>query len=257
MTIKQVASVIIYRFFSKRKTVRLRGVHQKQFQRLRAQSVSSIARFRLDKKDIQLYPHDATVVTPFDRHYVYHPAWAARVVKSINPSEHIDISSTLHFCTLLSAFVPVQFYDYRPATVMLSDLSSGKADLTALPFQDDTIESLSCMHTVEHIGLGRYGDPIDYDGDVKAMKELSRVLAKNGNLLFVVPVGNTSVIHFNGHRVYHPELIKQLFHAEGLRLKEFVLIPEDEHDGGLVKDPTEELLEKQTYACGCFWYTKD
>jgi hypothetical protein len=257
MTIKQAASIILHRFFARRKKVRLHGMHNKQFQTLLQQSRSTAVRFRLNKQDAQLYPHDATVITPFDRHYVYHPAWAARVIKSIDPEVHIDISSTLHFCTLLSAFVPVKFYDYRPAPLVLSDLSSGQADLTALPFQNNSIESLSCMHTVEHIGLGRYGDPIDYDGDVKAMKELSRVLSKNGNLLFVVPVGNTSVIHFNGHRVYHPDIIKQLFHAEGLRLKEFVLIPEDEQDGGLVKDPTAALLEKQTYGCGCFWYTKD
>ena len=39
------------------------------------------------------------------------------------------------------------------------------------------------MHVVEHIGLGRYGDQVDPDGDLMAMKELERVTAKLGKLL--------------------------------------------------------------------------
>ena len=57
------------------------------------------------------------------------------------------------------------------------------------------------MHVVEHIGLGRYGDPVDYDGDLKAIAELQRVLAPGGNLFFVVPVGQPRIM-FNAHRVY-------------------------------------------------------
>lgn len=256
MYIRHIISSIKHRLLKRRKRVRLRGIHAQHFFLLQQQSLKSVPRFTLEKKDIHLFSHDATVSTAFDRHYVYHPAWAARVVKSIQPEVHIDISSTLHFCTMLSAFMSVKFFDFRPASVVLSNLSSEKADLTALHFNSNSIVSLSCMHTVEHIGLGRYGDPVDYDGDLKAIKELARVLAKNGNLLFVVPVGNRSVIHFNGHRVYHPDLVKALFSAEGLSLKEFVLIPEESKDGGLVHDPSPELLERQTYACGCFWYTK-
>lgn len=236
--------------------VSLTGMYKKQFNTLAEQARQSRVRFTLEKKNVQLFKNEATAQTNFDRHYVYHPAWAARIVVQSKPAFHTDISSTLHFCSMLSAMVPVKFYDYRPAALLLSDLTCAAADLTALPFEDASLSSLSCMHTVEHIGLGRYGDPLDYDGDLKAMKELSRVLAKEGNLLFVVPVGNTSAIHFNGHRVYHPDAIKQVFESEGLVLKEFVLIPEDAADGGLVENPDERLMAKQSYACGCFWYTK-
>jgi len=45
------------------------------------------------------------------------------------------------------------------------------------------------MNVVEHVGLGRYGEPLDPEGDIKAMRELRRVLAPGGSLLFVVPVG--------------------------------------------------------------------
>jgi SAM-dependent methyltransferase len=143
---------------------------------------------------------DATEITPFDAHYIYHPAWAARILKDMAPAKHIDISGTLHFCSILSAFNPVEFYDFRTAPLHLSQLKCGSTDLIALHFSTGSVQSLSCMHTVEHVGLGRYGDPIDPDGDLKAIRELKRVLAPGGNLLFVVPVGKPSVV-FNAHRI--------------------------------------------------------
>ena len=132
---------------------------------------------------------DRTESTGFDRHYVYHTAWAARIVRQVSPARHVDVSSSLFFCGIVSAFVPVDFYDYRPADLRLDGLTSGVGDLMRLPFVDGSVPSLSCMHTVEHIGLGRYGDPLDPSGDSKAIAELKRVLAPGGSLIFVVPVG--------------------------------------------------------------------
>jgi hypothetical protein len=211
-------------------------------------------RFKLEKDDFYPCLNDNTEFASFDRHYVYHPAWAARIVKEINPVKHVDISSSLYFCSMLSAFVPVEFYDYRPANLILNNLKSSSADLTKLPFANDSVESISCMHTVEHIGLGRYGDPLDYDGDLKAIIELKRVVAIGGNLLFVVPLGYQSIICFNAHRIYSKSQVLELF--ADMELIEFALIPEDENDGGLVVNPSEDLLRKQFYGCGCFWFKK-
>ena len=118
---------------------------------------------RLSLKIADMHPclTDKISSTPFDHHYIYHPAWAARVLAETKPAEHIDISSILSFCSIVSAFIPIKFYDYRPAHLQLSNYSSGFADLKKLPFENDSIASISCMHTVEHIGLGRYGDELD------------------------------------------------------------------------------------------------
>jgi predicted SAM-dependent methyltransferase len=210
-------------------------------------------RFPIYWKDRNPQLFDRTSNTDFDTHYIYHPAWASRIIAKINPKKHTDISSILSFSTMLSAFIPVEFYDYRPANVKLDNLTSKKADLTSLPFEDNSIESLSCMHTIEHIGLGRYGDLIDPDGDIKAMNELSRVLAINGNLLFVTPVGK-SKIQFNAHRIYSYDQIISYFPK--LTLKEFSLIPDNALEKGIIKNATKELSDKQNYACGCFWFIK-
>ena len=196
---------------------------------------------------------DRTATTGFDRHYVYHTAWAARTVSQRRPAQHMDIGSSLYFCGILSAFVPVRFYDYRPADLRLDNLASSAADLLRLPFPDGSVESLSCMHVVEHVGLGRYGDPPDPDGDRKAMHELRRVLAPGGELLFVVPVGRPRIC-FNAHRIYGFHQVLEAF--ADLQLKEFALIPDDPAMGGLVSNPPEAVVALQNYGCGCFCFRK-
>lgn len=203
------------------------------------------------------YPRldDKTNQTNFNRHYVYHTAWAARVVEKIKPEFHTDISSSLYFSSIVSAFVPVKFYDYRPANLNLNNYSGEKADLLSLPFNDESLKSLSCMHTVEHVGLGRYGDSLDAQGDLKAIKELIRVLARGGSLLFVAPIGKPKIL-YNAHRVYSYAMIREYF--SDLHLKEFALIPENEKDGGLVYNPSQDLINKQKAdGCGCFWFIKE
>ncbi len=196
---------------------------------------------------------DKTITTSYDRHYVYHTAWAARKVKEINPKEHIDISSSLFFSSIVSAFVPTKFYDYRPAVLNLSNLQSYEGNLLKLPFEDYSVFSLSCMHTIEHVGLGRYGDEIDPDGDIKAINELKRVVAFGGNILFVTPVGK-QILRFNAHRVYAYESIVKYF--EGFELVEFSLIHEYEENGGLTINATKALSDSEEYGCGCFWFKK-
>lgn len=194
---------------------------------------------------------DRTGKTGFDRHYVYHTAWAARVLARTRPARHVDISSSLYFCSLVSAFVPVEFYDYRPAELELDNLRAAHADLVKLPFADAGVPSLSCMHVVEHIGLARYGDPMDADGDLKAAAELRRVLAPGGNLLFVVPVGRPRV-EFNAHRVYSYGHVMRMF--DGLELAEYALIPDKAEQGHLLVGAGEALTDAQSYGCGCFWF---
>ena len=190
------------------------------------------------------------VNTPFDPHYTYHPAWAARILAKTKPEYHVDISSILYFSTVISAFIPVKFFDYRPAQVSLNNFESGFADLKQLSFQDNSIHSLSCMHTIEHIGLGRYGDEIDPQGDLKSISELKRVLTPGGDLLFVTPVGDPK-IEFNAHRIYSYEQIIGYFSP--LSLFEFSLITDD---GSMITNADPNMVKQQQYGCGCFWFKK-
>jgi SAM-dependent methyltransferase len=226
----------------------------KDYYQFRSLSAKTSQRFIFQFKDIYPCLAEKTSATEFDRHYVYHPAWAARILSQTKPEFHVDISSTLYFCSIVSAFIPIKFYDYRPADLNLEKLQTHSADLLNLPFDNGSVNSLSCMHVVEHIGLGRYGDPLDPDGDLKAISELIRVLAPDGNLLFVVPVGKKSRIMFNAHRIYSYEQILSYFSV--LKLMEFALIPDDPNAGGLIYNASSDMVDACTYGCGCFWFKK-
>ncbi len=202
-----------------------------------------------------LYPcvNERSTVSSVEHHYTYHLAWAARIIARTKPEFHVDISSSLYFSTIISAFIPVRFYDYRPAALALDDFQSYFADLTSLPFDNGSLNSLSCMHVVEHVGLGRYGDAIDPEGDLRAMMELKRVVAPGGSLLFVVPVGQPR-IEFNAHRIYSYHHIAEAF--ADLELVEFSLIPDYRDGTELIRHAHPELVDKQEYGCGCFLFKK-
>ena len=197
---------------------------------------------------------DKNTSVPFDRHYFYHPVWASRVLAEVRPSKHIDISSILYFAGTISAFIPTEYYEFQAPNLALPDLKTGSIDLLNLSFDSNSIESLSCMHVLEHVGLGRYGDPIDSQGDLKASSEIQRVLKPGGHLLAVVPVGGNARIEFNAHRIYTFDMVSEMFSQ--LQLVEFALIPDKAEDGGLIRDASKELVKNQNYGCGCFYFIK-
>lgn len=227
---------------------------RKEFEIFSGLSVRSSRDFRLQWEERHPCLDDRTATTEFDRHYIYHTAWAARILADARPAVHVDISSSLYFCAIVSAFTKIEFYDFRKPDLVLDNLQTESADLTALPFESGSISSLSCMHVIEHIGLGRYGDALDPEGDLKAMRELARVTAPGGRLLIVVPVGRERIA-YNAHRIYGYEQIVNNF-AE-FQLAEFSLIPDSAADGGLVRWATPDVVNRQNYGCGCFWFIRN
>jgi len=224
----------------------------KQFRRIQ---VESRPRFSVAWKDKWLHLRDATATTGFDRHYVFHTAWASRVIAELRPARHVDIASSLYFVSSVSAFVPTLFIDFRPADLGISGSISAAGTLMQLPIADSSVESLSCMHVVEHVGLGRYGDDLDPDGDIKAARELSRVVAPGGTLLFVVPVSGLARIQFNAHRIYTYLQVRALFPR--FDLVEFALIPDEGSADGLIRHATAKQAAQQQYGCGCFHFRKN
>ncbi|ULA64989.1 MAG: hypothetical protein LZF86_190284 [Nitrospira sp.] len=200
----------------------------------------------------ETYPclSDRLTRTPFDPHYLYQGAWLARRLSATKPQLHVDVGSSVMMLSVLSASVPIAFLDYRPLAVELSGLHCVAGTGTRLPFLDDSIASLSCLHVIEHIGLGRYGDPLDPQGSRQAAGELARVLRPGGRLFLSVPVGRERVC-FNAHRVFSPSTI-QSFLPE-LRLETFSLV----NDGGQFRDRAAvETAAALEYGCGMFEFVK-
>ena len=196
----------------------------------------------------QLY--DRTGTTGVDHHYFYVDGWAMRRIVAAKPDRHVDIGSQTMFVNLLSAVVPVTFVDYRPLKEALPGLTNQSGDILQLPFEDGSLPSLSCLHVAEHIGLGRYGDPLNPSGTRLACAELRRVLAPGGNLYFALPVGRERV-EFNAHRVHAPETILAYF--AGLELVEFSGVDDEAR---YVERVAPARLADSRYACGMFWFRK-
>jgi len=155
---------------------------------------------------------DRTPTTAFDAQYLYQAAWGAKKIFEARPEVHFDVGSHLGFVTQLAAFTKVEFIDIRPADIRLSGFGVRKGLITDLPLPDGSIASISSMHVIEHIGLGRYGDPIQLDGPQCACRELSRVLQVGGRAYVSVPIGRPRV-GFNGLFVFDPVVFPEYFES--------------------------------------------
>jgi hypothetical protein len=193
---------------------------------------------------------DWTPYTPFDPHYFYQAVWLARRLADLRPQLHVDIGSSIAMIAVTSAYVPTIFVDYRPLKVGVKGVFPVAGNVLSLPIGDDQLPSLSCLHVIEHIGLGRYGDPLNPKGTHIAAKELARVLSPGGKLLLSMPAGRER-IQFNAQRIFRSSSIVAMF--EGLRVKSFSLIDDE---GNLIQPAEISIGETCEYGCGLFEMTK-
>jgi hypothetical protein len=193
---------------------------------------------------------DATGAHAVDHQYFYVNGWAARLIHEQRPDRHVDVSSQLVFAGIVSAFVPVAFVDYRPLAAALPGLTSVKGDILSLPFATGELKSLSCLHVVEHIGLGRYGEPLNPNGSVEACRELQRVLAAGGNLFLAAPAGRPRVC-FNAHRVLDPRAVCEWL--DQCELRQLAGVNDADE---FLPETDVRTLSACEYGLGMFWFRK-
>lgn len=194
--------------------------------------------------------HDRVSLTPFEIHNFFQEPWLFEHVMKARPESHVDVGSTYTLCGYLSKIVPTTFIDIRPIDTHQKNLTVMAGDVLHLPLADNSVSSLSSLHVIEHIGLGRYGDAINPRGMEDACKELSRVLKPGGHLYVTTPIGFDRLC-FNSHRVTSVERLKRYF--ANLRLESFSFVD----DGGVFHenvDPSDAA--GQYYSLGLFIFTK-
>lgn len=202
---------------------------------------------------LDFYPclNDKTAATGIDTHYFYQAIWAFKKILDSNTKHHVDVGSKVEFVGLLTIVTDVTFIDIRPLELKLDRYSGRKGSILALPFNNSSVSSLSSLHVIEHVGLGRYGDPIDPDGSKKACQELQRVIARGGSLYLSLPIGKPRVC-FNAHRVHTPRQILEYF--LDLKLTDFSVIDGrgNFHNNVSINNGW-DILE---YGCGMFHFVK-
>jgi len=148
----------------------------------------------------------------FAKHYFLQDLQVAQKIFKNAPIRHLDIGSRIDgFVAHVATFRPIEILDIRPLSRPITNVSFRQADLMALPPDlYHYTDSISALHAIEHFGLGRYGDPIDVDGHLKALDNIYQILKPGGRFYFSVPIGPQGIV-YNAHRVFDLSYLIQLF----------------------------------------------
>ena len=192
-------------------------------------------------------------------HYFHQDLLVARRINLNNPRRHVDVGSRIDgFVAHVAAFRAIEVIDIRPLPNNIPNVTFKQADLMA-PVEESLLEycdSSSCLHAIEHFGLGRYGDPVSYDGYILGLNNLYRMLRKGGKLYFSVPIGPQR-IEFNGHRVFSISYLLECFDGK-YRIDEFSFVDDrgNLHENALISDGGVQSNFGCVFGCGIFELTK-
>lgn len=189
-------------------------------------------------------------------HYFHQDLLVASLINEHGPTRHLDIGSRIDgFVAHVASFRKIEVLDVRPLPPSVhNNIQFQQVDLMK-PNKIGTADSVSCLHVIEHFGLGRYTDEIDIDGHKKGLSNLIKLVAPGGRLYLSVPIGNSDEVHFNAHRVFHPESLLQYAEVvSNLRLLRFDFVDDsgDLHQNTCVSDVPAEI----DFGCGIYTFER-
>lgn len=190
--------------------------------------------------------------------YFWQDLYIARKINAANPQKHVDIGSRVDgFVAHVASFREIEVFDVRPITARVPGVTFKQADfMNLVTASTDYCDSLSCLHALEHFGLGRYGDPIDPKGYESGIRNMASIVRAGGVFYLSVPVGIERV-EFNAHRVFDPNTIVEVAKKNKLLLREFSIFFAD--DGLVETDGAYETLSaigRSRSGLGIFTFVK-
>jgi hypothetical protein len=194
--------------------------------------------------------------------YFWQDLLVARWIFDAKPQRHVDVGSRVDgFVAHVASFRDIEVFDVRPISSQIPGVVFKQADLMRsdnLPYSGNGYcDSLSCLHAIEHFGLGRYGDPIDPLGHERGIANMALLLKPGASFYLSTPIGRERV-EFNANRVFDPRSIVKLVEGHGLVLERLTVIG----SGGVARklQATPESLQalaEETYNLGIFVFTKE
>ena len=211
------------------------------------------------------YLHDRFLEGGFTKsEYFWQDLLVAQWIYKNNPLKHVDVGSRVDgFIAHVASFRQIEVIDVRPISASIPGVTFSQGDLMKeSPLSKDLkgvgyCDSLSCLHALEHFGLGRYGDPIDILGPEKGLANMVKLLKKSGTFYLSLPIGQERV-EFNANKVFDPKYIIKISKENGLLLTSITIINSDGLVGEI--DPNKENLDKLSrdyYNLGIFVFTKE
>ena len=188
--------------------------------------------------------------------YFHQDLLVAELINQNNPIKHVDVGSRIDgFVAHVASFRKIYVLDIRNLSMKYhKNINFFQCDIMSnvnLPKTD----SLSCLHAIEHFGLGRYGDNINKKGHLIALINLISMLEKGGTFYISFPIGKKNEVHFNSQRVFNPNYILNLkIVKENLKLIRFDYVREN---GDLnCETSTKDFLNNENYGCGIYTFKK-
>lgn len=192
-------------------------------------------------------------------HYFHQDLLVARRIYLHKPKVHVDIGSRVDgFVAHVASFREIQVFDIRPLSNDIPNMKFMQVDLMK-PISSNLIEycdSLSCLHALEHFGLGRYGDSVNYDGYLLGLDNIYKILKKGGKLFLSVPIGPQR-IEFDAHRVFSISFILELL-CNKYQIDHFSYVDDkgDLHENTPISESEQQNNFDCLYGCGIFELTK-
>lgn len=197
--------------------------------------------------------------------YFWQDLLVARWIYEAKPIKHVDIGSRIDgFVAHVASFRDIEVFDVRPVSTFIPGVTFTQADLmdanTIKPLLKETkgyCDSLSCLHVIEHFGLGRYGDSIDPLGYLRGIENMAKLLEPGGTFYLSTPIGKERV-EFNANWVFNPNSIINATKSFGLILKRLTVYnsKKGELDSNLDTNTLRELAD-QPYNLGIFTFKKE
>jgi hypothetical protein len=188
-----------------------------------------------------------------DGHYFWQDLITAQWIFSIHSKSHLDVGSRIDgFIAHLLTFRPVTLLDIRPTPLQIPGLTTIQGDAQKnLTKEIGKFDSVSSLHSIEHFGLGRYGDSLDHLGHIKGLIEISECVEEGGSFFVSFPIGK-SAVEFNEQRVVDPKWPLEVL--IDFTMEKFVLIPWK--GSPIFESKPEDVDKSQTGQAGLYWFKK-
>lgn len=192
------------------------GLYKESFYKedwLKYEGKNTRERFKIDEKYLWPILFDKYRKAGSMNNYFWQDLWAARLINKAGVKTHFDIGSRIDgfIAHLLAMNIEVTLIDIREIPGKVEGLYTIVDDATLLrQIPENSIESMSALCSIEHFGLGRYGDEVNPEACFKCFTEIQKRIKKGGDLYLSLPIGKER-LEFNAHRIFYPSTVIQCF----------------------------------------------
>ena len=182
---------------------------------------------KVDRWSIHLH-EDSDFAGDASGHYFWQDLVVAQWVLAQKKKLVADIGSRLDgYVSHVASSQKVFVVDIRPIKKAIPNVEFIQDDILNYKSKK-RFEVVTSLHTLEHIGLGRYGDSIDPIGHIKSFAALAEMTLPKGQLVVSFPIDSQTKVEFNGQRVIGYQEPLKWAEENNLKFVNFICLRSDD-----------------------------